>query len=246
VTTFEEYAGQRYEAASTLYGPHTLSAYIQEYERIASDLLSGQPSLSGESPRDLSRLQLSLVPPVPVDTIGFGRRFGSLSISANDSYVRGEDTVVVSFRSSNPRNNQRAEGTFLTVDMLDDSDAWATKYVDGDWCTKYMWKGGLSRWGSSFAEIHWDIPAETPRGLYRICHYGTRKTLLGYAEAALYHAPGWVKTNLFGSYVVSISIGAIELAIALSDELQRLLAKNGNSRLQDFHGCSNTFLVRGT
>ena len=29
VTTFEEYAMQRYEGASTIFGPHTLDAYIQ-------------------------------------------------------------------------------------------------------------------------------------------------------------------------------------------------------------------------
>jgi len=29
VTTFEEYAVQRYEGASTIFGPHTLDAYIQ-------------------------------------------------------------------------------------------------------------------------------------------------------------------------------------------------------------------------
>lgn len=29
ITTFEEYGVQRYEGASTIYGPHTLDAYIQ-------------------------------------------------------------------------------------------------------------------------------------------------------------------------------------------------------------------------
>jgi neutral ceramidase len=29
ITTWEEYQVQRYEGASTLYGPHTLDAYIQ-------------------------------------------------------------------------------------------------------------------------------------------------------------------------------------------------------------------------
>ncbi|CAB4284653.1 unnamed protein product [Prunus armeniaca] len=33
VTTFEEYKVQRYEGASTLYGPHTLEAYIQDFKR---------------------------------------------------------------------------------------------------------------------------------------------------------------------------------------------------------------------
>ncbi len=29
---------QRYEGASTIYGPHTLQAYIQEYSRLAASL----------------------------------------------------------------------------------------------------------------------------------------------------------------------------------------------------------------
>ncbi|OXB53089.1 hypothetical protein ASZ78_002557 [Callipepla squamata] len=35
ITTYEEYQAQRYEAASTIYGPHTLSAYIQLYRGLA-------------------------------------------------------------------------------------------------------------------------------------------------------------------------------------------------------------------
>ncbi len=35
VTTAEEYAAQHYEGASTLYGPHTLAAYQQEFYRLA-------------------------------------------------------------------------------------------------------------------------------------------------------------------------------------------------------------------
>ena len=74
VTTFEEYAGQRYEAASTLYGPHTLSAYIQEFERITKHLLDGTPAETDEAPADLSSKQLSLLPPVEFDTIGIGKK----------------------------------------------------------------------------------------------------------------------------------------------------------------------------
>lgn len=72
VTTFEEYQGQRYEAASTLYGPHTLSAYIQEFERITLDLLEGRESESDNAPRDLGKKQLSLLPPVGPDMVGWG------------------------------------------------------------------------------------------------------------------------------------------------------------------------------
>ena len=34
IATWEEYQKQRYEAASTIYGPHTLAAYIQQYTRL--------------------------------------------------------------------------------------------------------------------------------------------------------------------------------------------------------------------
>lgn len=39
VATYEEYQEQRYEAGSTLFGPHTLNAYIQQYVRLAEHLL---------------------------------------------------------------------------------------------------------------------------------------------------------------------------------------------------------------
>ena len=38
VTTLEEYNVQRYEGASTIYGPHTLSAFIQEFNKLAAAL----------------------------------------------------------------------------------------------------------------------------------------------------------------------------------------------------------------
>jgi neutral ceramidase len=140
VTTFEEYGEQRYEAASTLYGPHTLSAYIQEFRRISLDLLENRLSETSASPRDSSKRQVSFIPPVALDTIGLWRDFGSVAVDAKDAYTVNQ-SVVVSFRSASPRNDHRIEGTFLTVDILDEYGHWQTLYVDGDWCTKLIWKG---------------------------------------------------------------------------------------------------------
>merc|ERR1719290_537363 len=42
ITTYEEYQMQRYEAASTLYGPHTLAAYQQQFSHLAAALMSGE------------------------------------------------------------------------------------------------------------------------------------------------------------------------------------------------------------
>lgn len=46
VTTFEEYQEQRYEGASTIFGPHTLDAYIQVRVRLQPSCWCqiGQPS----------------------------------------------------------------------------------------------------------------------------------------------------------------------------------------------------------
>ena len=35
IATPEEYSVQRYEGASTIYGPYTLPAYIQEFNKLA-------------------------------------------------------------------------------------------------------------------------------------------------------------------------------------------------------------------
>ncbi|EPQ13769.1 Neutral ceramidase [Myotis brandtii] len=42
IATYEEYQVQRYEAASTIYGPHTLSAYIQLYRGLAKAIATVQ------------------------------------------------------------------------------------------------------------------------------------------------------------------------------------------------------------
>lgn len=47
VTTPEEYDAQHYEGASTLYGRHTLDAYLEELERLTRALVSGQPVAPG-------------------------------------------------------------------------------------------------------------------------------------------------------------------------------------------------------
>ena len=39
ITTHEEYQQQRYEAASTIYGPHTLRAYQDQYTLLTKAIL---------------------------------------------------------------------------------------------------------------------------------------------------------------------------------------------------------------
>eukprot|EP00815_Leptocylindrus_aporus_P005578 CAMPEP_0116054652 /NCGR_PEP_ID=MMETSP0322-20121206/2931_1 /TAXON_ID=163516 /ORGANISM="Leptocylindrus danicus var. apora, Strain B651" /LENGTH=730 /DNA_ID=CAMNT_0003538089 /DNA_START=98 /DNA_END=2289 /DNA_ORIENTATION=+ len=181
VTTYEEYQAQRYEAASTLYGPHTLNAFIMNFERILKDLLDGIVSDSDRPPPDLGDDQLSFVPPVVFDRIGFFERFGGVIDNAKELYLQGQEAQV-SFRSANPRNNQRIEGTFLSVDQLGPNNRWTTRYVDGDWCTKFAWHSEPNQLGKSIAKITWNVPDDEVEGIYRICHYGTRKLPIREAE----------------------------------------------------------------
>ena len=43
VVTPEEYEAQRYEAASTLYGKHTLAAYMLKFTELVPALIDGSP-----------------------------------------------------------------------------------------------------------------------------------------------------------------------------------------------------------
>lgn len=82
VATFEEYQAQRYEAASTMYGPHTLSGYIQEFTRLSNDLIQGRASTTGEAPADLSSKQMSLEPGVFFDDKPPWQDFGEVLTDA--------------------------------------------------------------------------------------------------------------------------------------------------------------------
>jgi neutral ceramidase len=244
VATFEEYQAQRYEAASTLFGPHTLSAYIQEFKRLATDLLNGDPSTSAKAPLDLTNKQISLIPPLIIDTIALGRKYGSVVEAPKDQYTRGEDTVFVSFRSANPRSNQRPQGTFLTVDNRLDDGSWQTAFVDGDWCTKYVWNGEESMLGISFAEIYWEIPAETSPGVYRICHYGARKKLFFEVEALAFRAPNWMAVNTLGSAFAGFLISGIKLYVSLCKRMHWCAMPLETARIEEFSGCSDSFHVK--
>jgi neutral ceramidase len=242
VTTFEEYQGQRYEAASTLYGPHTLEGYIQEFERIANDLFTGQPSSTGKSPDDLSGKQISLLPPVIADICPWRTKFGGVIRDAlSKMYVAGVDTVEVEFHSANPRNNQRTEGTFLTVDKLNVDGSWTTKYVDGDWCTRFMWESSTTFLGISYARITWDIPPEAEEGSYRICHYGTAKRIRSLASWLSEYMPEFSNKILISVYLVSLKL--FTFMDSRVHTILQLWDTSLNAYFQDFEGCTQPFSV---
>ncbi|KVH94972.1 Neutral/alkaline nonlysosomal ceramidase [Cynara cardunculus var. scolymus] len=180
VTTFEEYQIQRYEGASTLYGPHTLNAYIQEFNKLASSLISDKPVERGPQPPDLLDDQISLLTPVVMDSTPLSASFGDCKTDIPlDSIFKRGDIVKAMFWSACPRNDLMTEGTFALVEILQSGNNWEPAYDDDDWCLKFKWSRPSKLSARSYATIEWHIPDAAVSGVYRITHFGASKSLFG-------------------------------------------------------------------
>lgn len=180
IATPEEYQAQRYEAASTIFGPHTLDIYLNKYVELTEALISSKSIPQGPEPPDLSSQLISLVPPVLWDSAPWGHEFGDCLKQPFKQYSYG-DVVMAQFVSGHPRNSIRHGRWYATVERLEseEDDAWTTVFTDADWETKYTWIRDSKVMGTSRAEIEWEIPVETPKGTYRIHHFGNYKYVLG-------------------------------------------------------------------
>ncbi|CAI9297995.1 unnamed protein product [Lactuca saligna] len=180
ITTFEEYEMQRYEGASTLYGPNTLSAYIQEFTKLATAIVTGKTVEAGPPPPDLLSKQIGLLPPVVVDSTPLGVKFGDVStdVPRNSTFKKG-DTLTVVFWSACPRNDLMTEGTFALVELLQGQDTWVPVYDDDDICLRFKWSRPSKLSAQSHATIEWRIPQSTVPGVYRVSHFGASKSLFG-------------------------------------------------------------------
>ena len=88
ITTHEEYNEQRYEAASTIYGPYTLMAYQQQYDFLARTLaLDKVVGNIGRSPPNLHDEQPTFVPNILFDSAPQGHRFGDCLVQVNFSHI---------------------------------------------------------------------------------------------------------------------------------------------------------------
>lgn len=187
IATEEEYGVQRYEGASTLYGPHTLAAYVNltltylpylgsEDETSHLDRLP-----PGPSPPINVNTSLSFINPVVVDNAGLLRRFGAALDSPDPAkqFTSGM-TVAARFVGANPRNNFRLEGTFAAAEKFDsESGRWIEVRSDKDWFLVYHWKRISTILGTSEVTIEWEIEPHTIPGMYRLKYYGDAKSLGG-------------------------------------------------------------------
>ncbi|GJJ09910.1 hypothetical protein Clacol_004134 [Clathrus columnatus] len=183
IATIEEYAVQRYEGASTLFGPHTLEAYMDIYSKLTgfiADDASGSPP-SAPAPPDLTKDAISLQLPVVFDAAPFGKSFGQVLSDVQSTPYSVNQTVSVQFVGANPRNNLRLEGTFLTVEQSVNND-WVVVRTDSHPSTTYQWVQTSTILGNSAVTVNWtidDSETGTPSGSYRIQYFGDSKPLIG-------------------------------------------------------------------
>ncbi|KAG9346000.1 hypothetical protein JZ751_007815 [Albula glossodonta] len=175
ITTYEEYQIQRYEAASTIYGPHTLSAYMQLFRGLARAIAEGTEDKLpvGPEPPFFDESQLhNLMSPVPVDKKPPNTTFGGV--------LEQGEVASVTFVSGNPRNSgDMTEKTFITVEKYrNTTQEWDIVHTDASWETRFHWIKG-SR-GYSNATVEWHIPSSAQSGKYRIRHFGHRREMMNF------------------------------------------------------------------
>ncbi|KAH0536274.1 hypothetical protein FGG08_006835 [Glutinoglossum americanum] len=177
IATEEEYGVQRYEGASTLYGPHTLNAYINLTVTYVSHLSSAARSSppAGPLPPNNVDVSLSFIPGVVYDNPPIGKSFGQVlkDVSHATPYHRG-DVVSATFQGANPRNNLRLEGTYAAVEKKLD-DRWFVERDDADWSLLYQWRKVDGLLGTSEVTLTWEIDENADPGTYRFRYYGDAK-----------------------------------------------------------------------
>ena len=195
VATEEEYSVQRYEGASTLYGPNELAAYINltltylPYLGSAQDIASLPTIPSGPSPPVNTNNSLSFITGVVYDNAPIGKSFGDvISNPSNRTYGPG-DIVNTTFVGANPRNNLHQESTYAAIEMQDASSGeWKVVRDDRDWNLVFLWERTNEVLGYSDVTLQWTIedsyysvddPNPLQSGAYRMHYYGDSKDVLG-------------------------------------------------------------------
>ncbi|XP_017260731.2 neutral ceramidase-like, partial [Kryptolebias marmoratus] len=80
ITTYEEYQVQRYEGASTIYGPHTLTAYLHKYRGLARAIAQNKVSKlpAGPEPPFFTKNLFNLMAAAAVDRKPENSSFGDI------------------------------------------------------------------------------------------------------------------------------------------------------------------------
>ena len=181
ISTHEEYGIQRYEGASTLYGPFTLDAYINltlSYLHHLSPDSTSQPEPGPFPPNNVNR-SLSFITGVVYDNAPILKSFGDVKADVSSSYTLGSK-VSVTFVGANPRNNLRLEQTYSAIEKHNpQTRSWIRVRDDSNWSLIFNWKRTNKVLGTSEVEIVWETEEWADSGRYRVRYYGESKAVGG-------------------------------------------------------------------
>jgi neutral ceramidase len=181
IATPEEYGIQRYEGASTLYGPYTLNAYINltlTHLHHLGACSTTQP-VPGPFPPDNVNKSLSFIAGVVFDGAPLFKQFGEVKEDVEPSYSIGS-VVSATFVGANPRNALHLGQTYAAIERLDpESGKWSRIRDDSDWSLIFNWKRTSEVLGTSEVTIAWETEEWVELGQYRIKYYGDWKAVGG-------------------------------------------------------------------
>ena len=132
------------------------------------------PSDTEERPKNTLEEQVEMALPVLLDRHPKHVKFGDVLIDVDNTYACG-DTIKVTFQGANPRNDQKINESFLTVEKKSE-DGFSVVKTDGDWETKFHWKREIG--GESTVTLEWNTTTDTELGQYRMCYHGDHKMIV--------------------------------------------------------------------
>lgn len=173
IATEEEYGIQRYEGASTLYGQHTLAAYIKlslaRLPYLSASSISNSPLLppshpslpllpSGPEPPIHTNKSLSFISPVVFDRSPLFKSFGDVVTDVSPRYAISTSPIIkASFVAANPRNNLRLGLTFASVEKYTNQGTWQQIRNDEDWSLVFQWERTSTTAATSQVTISWEL-----------------------------------------------------------------------------------------
>ncbi|MDB5970789.1 MAG: alkaline ceramidase [Hydrocarboniphaga sp.] len=171
LTTREEYAQQDYEGASTVFGPWSQDAVVQEYVRLAGHLRDGSAAASPYAAASFTDHTpiLRHLPSVSDGTLPAGVAFGDVAVQPQTSYTLSSTertTISASFYAGNPRRDLRRGSSYVYIERQN-GEAWDTIASDDDWSTYFTYQKGADG-RANLALVEWKVPAGTRPGTYRI------------------------------------------------------------------------------
>lgn len=180
VATYEEYQAQRYEGASTLYGPHTHAMHMYAFSSLAAAIARDDyvypAGLDAVVPPEWPPTPPAFLPPVIVDIPTIGYKFGDLYVQPNRTYCREQNATAV-FAGANLRNNLRPHPQFgYMVAEQNVNGVWVPVADDSHFNTRVEWVEYIA---SSHITLTWTIPADVALGTYRMRHFGYAKHIMG-------------------------------------------------------------------